>query len=67
MSAKRELEHLFTEAISLIAGKMADAPADDSRKIRVTVKTPKEKKDIEIAEDGSVKEVCSSICWFYLF
>ena len=38
---------------------MADAPADDSRKITITVKTPKEKKDIEIDENGTIKEVSS--------
>ena len=38
---------------------MADA-SHDSRKIHVTVKTPKEKKDIEIADNASIKEVSIS-------
>lgn len=31
---------------------------DESKKISVTVKTPKEKVSIEVAEDAEIKTVC---------
>lgn len=33
------------------------AESNESQKIRLTVKTPKDKKDVEVREEASIKEV----------
>lgn len=47
-----------------------NAPQENVKKISVTVKTPKEKEVVEVAENASVKEVrtnITSFCNHYLF
>jgi hypothetical protein len=41
--------------------KMAEGQ-ESSKKINLTVKTPKEKQTIEVEENASIKDVCISIC-----
>jgi len=36
---------------------MAEASEDSGSKIKITVKTPKEKKDVEVSGEGTIKEV----------
>lgn len=35
---------------------------DSSKKINLTVKTPKEKQTIEVEENASIKDVCMGVC-----
>jgi len=35
---------------------------DTSKKINLTVKTPKEKQTIEVEENASIKDVCIGFC-----
>lgn len=48
---------------------MAESGEETERKITVTVKTPKEKQEIEVEGDATVKEVISEIfdCMFIQF
>jgi hypothetical protein len=39
---------------------------DTSKKINLTVKTPKEKQTIEVEENASIKDVCTNDCMFSL-
>jgi hypothetical protein len=39
---------------------------DTSKKINLTVKTPKEKQTIEVEENASIKDVCMDVCMFSL-
>jgi hypothetical protein len=39
---------------------------DSSKKINLTVKTPKEKQTVEVEENASIKDVCISVCMFSL-
>lgn len=39
---------------------------DSSKKINLTVKTPKEKQTIEVEENASIKDVCMRVCIYSL-
>jgi hypothetical protein len=39
---------------------------DSSKKISLTVKTPKEKQTIEVDENASIKDVCMGVCMYSL-
>lgn len=36
------------------------AESSETKNIKLTLKTPKEKKDVEVSEEASIKEVTSS-------
>ena len=51
------------------------AESSETKNIKLTLKTPKEKKDVEVSEEASVKEVTFSFLivpfyfffWFFFF
>lgn len=55
------------EIIVIQLSKMAEGQEESSKKITVTVKTPKEKQLVEIEEDASIKDVSFSWVLFNYF